>query len=170
MRVLIISDNHGEERALSRVVDREETDHIIHCGDFCIAPEALPQRQRMTVVRGNCDFADVSDDALWEGGGYRFFVTHGHRYHIKSSLMNLSYRAEEVAADIVCFGHSHYPYCAVHDGCLFVNPGSIIQPRGYPIPTYAILETAADRKVHMTFYTPQGEVVDELGGSYTLMG
>lgn len=168
MRVLIVSDNHGEEHVLSQIIERETTDHIIHCGDFCTAVDSLPDRQRMTVVRGNCDFADVPDDAIWEGGGYRFFVTHGHRYAIKSSLLRLSYRAEEVAADIVCFGHSHYPYCNVHDGCLFINPGSVVQPRGYPLATYAMVELAAKAEVQITFYTPQGEVVSDLGGSYSL--
>ena len=39
--------------------------------------------------------------------------------------MNLKYKAEEVNADIVCFGHSHVLGAEVIDGRLFLNPGSI---------------------------------------------
>lgn len=168
MRVLIISDNHGEEQAITLVTKRETIDHIIHCGDFCTPEKALPQRQRLTVVRGNCDFEEVANDALWEGGGYRFFVTHGHRYRVNASLMKLAYRAAEVAADIVCFGHTHYPFCELHEGRLFINPGSIVQPRGYTLPSYAILQTSTNDSVHITYYTPDGNNISELGGNYTL--
>lgn len=167
MRILIVSDNHGEEKVLSSVIRREVAEHVIHCGDFCTDADALPNRERMTVVRGNCDFAAVKEEEIWEGGGYRFFVTHGHRYGIKSSLTSLLYRAEEVAADIVCFGHSHTPYCSEHGGCLFVNPGSVVQPRGYTVPTYAVLETGDEGGVDITYYTPGGELVP-LGGTYSL--
>lgn len=168
MRVLVISDNHGEEQVLTQVCREEEIDHIIHCGDFCTSVEVLPERQRLTVVRGNCDFADVPDETLWEGDGYRFFVTHGHRYQVKASLMKLAYRAAEVAANIVCFGHSHEPFCQLHEGRLFINPGSIVQPRGYTLPTYAVLQTATNDRVHISYYTPDGDVIPELGGNYTL--
>lgn len=168
MRIVLMSDNHGEERVLSRIINKEKADHIIHCGDFCTNREALPALDQLTVVRGNCDFADVSNDAVWEGGGFRFFVTHGHRYEVKASLMKLSYRAQEVAADIVCFGHSHYPYCDEHDGRLYINPGSVVQPRGYTVPTYAVLETEERGQVKVTYYTPEGETVPLLGGTYSL--
>lgn len=168
MRVLIVSDNHGDEQTLSRVVRRQEVDHVLHCGDFCTNVDALPLRERMTVVRGNCDYTNVPEEATWEGGGFRFLVTHGHHYQIKSSLNNLFYRAEEVNADIVCFGHSHDPYCDIHGGSLFLNPGSIVLPRGYPLPTYAVLEKVANDSIQVTYYTPEGDVVAELGGSYCL--
>lgn len=168
MRILIMSDNHGEEQVLSLIIGREKADHIIHCGDFCTNREVLPNQDRITVVRGNCDFADVPDDTLWEGDGLRYFVTHGHRYQIKMSLMKLSYRAQEVAADIVCFGHSHYPYCDEHDGRLYINPGSVVQPRGYTVPTYAVLETEERGQVKVTYYTSKGETVPSLGGTYSL--
>src|SRR5699024_9472720 len=156
------------EKVLSRIVEKEHTDHIIHCGDFCLEAEDLPAREKMTVVRGNCDYADGPAEAMWEGSGYRFLVIHGHRYRVKSSLMPLAYRAEEIGADIVCFGHSHYPYCDIHRGRLFVNPGSVVQPRGYPVPTYVILETRANERVHTTYFTLQGRKVAELGGDYFL--
>lgn len=168
MRILIMSDNHGDERVLTQVIERETADHVIHCGDFCVVHTALPEQGRMTVVRGNCDFADVPDDLVWEGGGLRYFVTHGHRYQVKSSLMKLSYRAQEVDADIVCFGHSHLPYCAEHDGMLFINPGSLVEPRGVSEPTYAVLETEETGQVQVRFYTPTGSARLEWGGTYSL--
>lgn len=168
MRLVIISDNHGDIRALSRILKREKAEHVIHCGDFCSRAEVLPMREQMTIVRGNCDFAEAPAEAVRVRGGYRFLVTHGHRYQVKSSLLKLSYRAEEVAADIVCFGHSHVPYCTKHEGRLYVNPGSIVQPRGYTVPTYAVLQTGDNNTVKITFYDTEGVAVPDLGGTYAL--
>lgn len=167
MRLLIISDTHGDEQTFKHVVLREDPDQIIHCGDFCIAVERLPQLEILTVVRGNCDRPGVPDEALWEGAGLRFLVAHGHQYGIKSSLAQLSYRAEEVAANVVCFGHSHLPLCVARGGALFINPGSLVAPRGFPEPTYAVLE-AESGKVKVAYFTPEGERVNELGGTFRL--
>lgn len=165
-----MSDNHGDERVLTQVIEREAADHIIHCGDFCLVDTSLPARERMTVVRGNCDFAEVPDELIWEKGGLRYFTTHGHRYQVKSSLMTLSYRARELTADIVCFGHSHIPYCAEHEGSLFINPGSLVEPRGVSEPTYAILETDDSNQVQVRFYTVAGSTWLGLGGTYSIKG
>lgn len=58
-----------------------------------------------------------------------FFITHGHLYNIKMTLMNLAYKSEEAEADIICFGHSHAAGSELIEGKLFINPGSIRQPR-----------------------------------------
>lgn len=166
MVILIMSDSHGNEPRLKRIVSRVNGDHVIHCGDFCT--EKVPLlASSSTVVKGNCDFADSPEEEIWEKEGYRFFITHGHRYQVKTSLLSLKYRAQEVCANIVCFGHSHYPLCQKVGEILYINPGSITKPRGFPYPTYACLETDKD-KVEVTYYLIDGKMTAERGGVYTL--
>lgn len=168
MRILVLSDNHGNKAIVNQIVHRERVDRTIHCGDFCTTADDLPGGEELTLVRGNCDVAPVPDEAAWEGGGLRFFVTHGHRYGVHTGLTKLMYRAKEAEANVVCFGHSHSPYCAIDSGILFINPGSVVQPRGYRLPTYAILEVVDQGTVKVHFYTPAGEPVPKLGGSFIL--
>ena len=60
----------------------------------------------------------------------KILMTHGHEYGVKSSLLNLNYRAKELGADIALYGHSHIAAIEKHDGIWFVNPGSVSLPRG----------------------------------------
>ncbi|PTX59353.1 hypothetical protein C8P63_11248 [Melghirimyces profundicolus] len=165
MRVLIVSDSHGDAGLVKSVVERERADHLIHCGDFCTGRDRLPSGP-LTVVRGNCDWEEVPEEAWWDGGGHRFYVTHGHRRQVQSSLLPIRYRAEENGAGIVCFGHTHFPVCEQSERVLLINPGSLVAPRGFPSPSYAVLETGRGAEVTVTFHTPRGEVIPERGGTY----
>ncbi|EGK14792.1 metallophosphoesterase family protein [Kroppenstedtia eburnea] len=166
MRVLIVSDSHGEGALLREVVDREQAEHVIHCGDFCTESAQLPGGW-ITVVRGNCDWVEVPWEARWEGGGIHFLITHGHRLQVNSSLLPLQYRAQEVGAQIACFGHTHIPMSEWVDGVLLLNPGSLVNPRGgFPKPSYAILETTGREDVTLSYFTPDGERLPGLGGKF----
>lgn len=165
MKILVVSDSHGKADRFKQIVDREAADHVIHCGDFCTKKTLLPS-QPLTVVQGNCDFERLSLEEIWEAKGFRFFITHGHRYNVKSTLLPIRYRAQEVGAQIVCFGHSHVPYCDQTDGVLLINPGSITTPRGFTVPTYACLELK-ENKVRVTFYQINGQKVPQFGGIYS---
>jgi putative phosphoesterase len=161
MKVLIISDSHGKTNLLSQVVKRVKADHVIHCGDFCTDEKELPSCS-LTVVRGNCDWEPVPEEQVWEKEGLRFFVTHGHRYRVKTTLLPIRYRAEELGAQIACFGHSHFPFCEKAENVLLINPGSIIYPRGFLYPTYAVLE-AKGNQLKVTYYKTDGTPIKERG-------
>ena len=161
MKVLIISDSHGRAKRLNEIVDRVKADHVIHCGDFCTGRSELPSVP-LTVVRGNCDWEEVSEEEIFEADSLCFFVAHGHLYRVKESLLPIKYRAQEAGAQIACFGHSHFPVCEKEDGVLLINPGSITQPRGFTVPTYAVLETK-DGKIKVVFYQIDGTPITERG-------
>ncbi|MCH5584634.1 metallophosphoesterase [Shimazuella sp. AN120528] len=167
MKVLVTSDSHGKATLLAHIVDRVQADYVIHCGDFCTEKKQLPSVP-MTVVRGNCDFEEVANEEAVTLAGYHFFVTHGHRHQVKSSLLPLSLLAQERRADIICFGHSHFPLCEQEGNTLFINPGSITSPRGYTVPTYAIVNLDDDRHVQVSYFQPNGNKVPNLGGSFDL--
>lgn len=78
------------------------------------------------------------------------------------SLMNLRYRAEEVGANVVCFGHSHIAGAELIDNMLFINPGSIILPRLRKEKTYAILEVDEAKNCVVKFFSIDGKEILEL--------
>ena len=140
-RVLIVSDSHGLTEELTELTKRHENiETFIHCGDSELSKndEAMDQ---FVVVRGNCDYeSQFKNDEIVDVQGTTFLVTHGHLYNVKSTLMNLKYKAEEVGAQIICFGHSHLLGVEKIGDQLFINPGSLRLPRGRRERTYVILE------------------------------
>ena len=173
MAILILSDSHGLVREVEQVVGRHpNVEKILHCGDFCVDHQKKPF-SRMVLVRGNCDTTKaVPTEQLMDWRDLHILQTHGHLYGVKSSLLRLHYRAEETAANVVLFGHSHTPVCAAERGILFLNPGSLQMPRGFDKPTYAILEqteaTAEAVRVTVAFYDRAGNPEQRLGGQFSL--
>lgn len=172
MSVLVISDSHGLVKEVQDVTGRHPADMVFHCGDFCVDPKRPPFAQ-MQLVRGNCDFAkDVPEERITTWNGLTFFQTHGHLFGVKNSLLQLHYRAEEVGANVVLFGHSHFPVCTAERGILFLNPGSMQLPRGFDVPTYAVLSKAAESadniQVNVLFYDHKGNIVKERGGNFII--
>ncbi|CAG9619541.1 metallophosphoesterase family protein [Sutcliffiella rhizosphaerae] len=158
MKVLVVSDNHGEAEILKQLKARhkEEVDHFIHCGDseLTFSDEAMNGYHG---VRGNCDLDTSYPETLTkELSGHKLFVTHGHLHQIKSSLLPLKYAAEEAGANIACFGHSHIAGAEYMDNILFVNPGSISLPRMTTDKSYAIIELK-DKMFFVHYYNEKGE-------------
>ncbi|WP_243291185.1 metallophosphoesterase [Bacillus sp. FJAT-47783] len=167
MKVLIISDSHGQTDVLHRVKERHltEVDAIIHCGDSELMKDDLAL-DRMIVVRGNCDFeTSFMNDHIEQMNDIKFFVTHGHLYSVKSTLMKLKYKAEEVNANVVCFGHSHIAGAEMIDGILFINPGSISLPRMRKEKTYVILNIAKGQ-ANVDFYDENGDLLTNMSTAF----
>ncbi|HZG80068.1 MAG TPA: metallophosphoesterase [Brevibacillus sp.] len=172
MGILVMSDSHGLVREVEQVVKRHPVDQIFHCGDFCVDHTRAPF-SGMKLVRGNCDTTKaVATEAMTKWRDLNILQTHGHLFGVKSSLLRLHYRAEETGANVVLFGHSHLPVCGVERDILFVNPGSLQMPRGFDVPTYALIEqndsSAKKVEVSVTFYDVRGNLVTQLGGNYSL--
>ncbi|MEH7074840.1 metallophosphoesterase family protein [Neobacillus drentensis] len=168
-KVLIVSDSHGLTKELSVIRERHvnEVDLMIHCGDSELPPDHPVMSGYLTVL-GNCDFGGGYPlETISEVAGRKFFITHGHRYSVKSSLMNLKYKAEELHASIVCFGHSHILGSEVIDGVLFLNPGSIRLPRGRIEKTYLVLDLL-DEKIKMSVFEVSGREIAELAREFVL--
>lgn len=168
-KVLIVSDSHGLTKELRVIRERHlnEVDLMIHCGDSELSPDDQAISGYLTVM-GNCDFGGGYPlETISEVGGRKFFITHGHRYSVKSTLMNLKYKAQEVNANIACFGHSHVLGAEVIDGVLFLNPGSIRLPRERFEKTYIILDLQ-NEKIKMSVFEVSGQEVTELAREFVL--
>jgi hypothetical protein len=93
------------------------------------------------IVLGNCDFAgDYPLEVVFPAGGMRILMTHGHYYNVKSGYQRLVYRAEELQADAVIFGHTHIPEYTQINGIWLINPGSISSAGSYGKPSFAVVE------------------------------
>ena len=63
-------------------------------------------------------------------------MTHGHAYNVKTGLEYLNEQAEDVNADLIIYGHSHVGLKKTIGNRLFVNPGSVSEPRDDLFPSF----------------------------------
>ena len=140
MKILVLSDSHGNIDNMARCVEMVQPRHALHLGDCIRDAEELQRRfpdLPMTMVPGNCDWGRTEQgEVLLELGEKRILMMHGHTRSVKHTTMNARYAAQECAADILLFGHTHYAMVD-YDGTLYLmNPGSI---GDYHAPTYGVI-------------------------------
>lgn len=132
MRILVVSDTHGDEGAFWRALDAQPGARlVIHLGDG--AREAADMAARYPEktfwsVRGNCDFSAGGEVPLVRdemAEGKRLFLTHGHLYDAKMGLYRLCCAARERKADLLLFGHTHQALTEYDSGLYILNPGSL---------------------------------------------
>lgn len=170
MKVLVLSDTHGMVREVEEVISAFRPDRLLHCGDSEMDPK-IPPFKNMVMVKGNMDFdADLPLIKTLHWKGLTITMTHGHRYHVKQTLEHLTELAHQTKANILLFGHSHTPVCRMAEGILYMNPGSLLHPRGYPYPSFVIMELSeeGDRiTAEVTFYHRSSMTkLPDLGGRY----
>jgi hypothetical protein len=139
---LIVSDTHGDLEELNAIIKYlSPLDGIIHLGDHAWDVDHLEFSGGILRVRGNTDRHDKSQ---WHQEmrifNKTFYLTHGHREHVKFGLDKLYYTAMERQVDYVLFGHTHIPYDETVEGIRFFNPGSLTRPRKGNFGTFGVLE------------------------------
>ncbi|MEG0472277.1 MAG: metallophosphoesterase family protein, partial [Solibacillus sp.] len=74
----------------------------------------------------------------------------------------LDYKAQETGADIILFGHSHLLGAEQIGDTLFLNPGSLLLPRGGNPKSYATIEWQANTdEIKVSFLSPTKEKISE---------
>ena len=129
MKLLVLSDSHGNLSHMEEAVLRVRPRMILHLGDCWRDGEKLhdlfpdiPFHQ----VPGNCDYRPAEPAArLLFLEDERVLMCHGHTYGVKQTLLNAGYAAEEQNLDLFLFGHTHRPLVDMRGKTLFLNPGSI---------------------------------------------
>ena len=91
MRILVVSDTHGDLRSLIKAVDAQrKAEIIVHCGDGEEQQRFLKDNYKdkmIVAVRGNCDWNSFfPSKEIFKACGKTIFVTHGHLYDAKSGL------------------------------------------------------------------------------------
>lgn len=129
MLIAVLSDTHRYESAIKKAVDMcKDADKIIHLGDNVSDLEVIKAYtdKEIISVRGNCDSEiSVPSEKVIDLEGTKIFLTHGHNYGVKTSILRLKYRAEELGVSIALYGHSHIPFISKENGVWLINPGSV---------------------------------------------
>lgn len=151
IRIMVVSDTHGSNMYLNRAL--EETgkfDLFLHLGDLGGSEDFIETfvQSRKEMIAGNNDyFTTYPDEKIIDVGGYRIWMTHGHRYQVYMGVSALRKAAIQKNVNMVLFGHIHQPYLE-QDDLIILNPGSIALPRQSDrIPTYAVMEIEEDGKI-----------------------
>ena len=141
MKLLVLSDSHGNVRNMAEAVERTAPRMILHLGDCwrdaedvaCAFPD-IPLYQ----VPGNCDWgmSDLPDVKLVNLDGVKFMLCHGHTFGVKSGYSTAVSRARREEADVLLCGHTHIPLYEDYGGVQLFNPGSL----GYG-HTYGLITT-----------------------------
>lgn len=171
MKLIVVSDNHGNTYYMEEILSiyGDEVDNWIHCGDSELM-EAHPLWQNYKTVTGNMDYAPGFDlEQVIEFKGQKFLVVHGHKHAVKRSNEEMKKRAKEIGAKVVFYGHTHIPKTEKEDGILFINPGSLTQPRDRNVGTYLLMELDEETgDISLTYYDQDHNKLEDLSCSYSL--
>jgi len=131
LKLIIMSDSHGDFRSADMVVQRhkEEKCIFLHLGDGIREIEELrmlyPEIDLRSVA-GNCDFS--SSDPITEEicfADKTVVFTHGHEYNVKFTDKEILAMATSRGASLVVHGHTHIPREKYIDGLYLLCPGSV---------------------------------------------
>lgn len=166
---VVMSDSHGDYDIVKAIKDRYQgkVDAIFHNGDSELK-SSDPVWDGIYVVRGNCDYDDgYPENNVVELNGVTIAQTHGHLYQINFMWDRLDLFAQEAGADICLYGHLHRASAWRMEDIVFINPGSVLQPRGEVMEKLYALVTVTDTTIKVDFYTRNHELYPQLSQEFT---
>lgn len=145
MRVLIVSDTHGKDNNLLKILEEDRKyDFMVHLGDIGRLEDYIEEVTGLAcfAVRGNNDWGSMlPGDSIIMLGRHKTFITHGHNFNVYISTQELRRYAQGLGCDIAMYGHTHIPEIDIINGVTVVNPGSLTYPRqGNRIPSYIVAD------------------------------
>lgn len=143
MKILLVSDSHGNNEALNMLLKQyPNMDLYIHCGDSESDEFSLyPYRS----VQGNCDYA-------WDYPSYLIIPTPYGNMFVQHKPVPNSDLLREHEIKIFAYGHTHVRKYKVEAGIVSINPGSISFARDKYDGSYAILDID-EKEVKVEFHT-----------------
>lgn len=130
MRILVVSDSHGDSYAVRQAVTEQPTaEMMFFLGDGEYDLKFLDNtlsRFYVHKVKGNCDiYSSLPANVIDEVNGKRIYATHGYAERVKYGTELLKQCAADNDVSLVLFGHTHVPVTVYEDGVWYVNPGSV---------------------------------------------
>ena len=120
MKCLVFSDTHGSTAVMRKaLIMHPDAKVVFFLGDGLEDAErmaALYTDKAFIAVRGNCDHTSLFMDReilkvdSITLDGVKIVLTHGDLYCVKYSTGVIKGLARREGADIVLFGHTHYPF------------------------------------------------------------
>ena len=148
MRLIVMSDSHGDEQRVRSVVSRHAGEEAVflHLGDglreFCRVMEEHPALAYDCVVGNHEDDAfqrTQYESRLLHLGGRSIWLVHGDRQNVKLDLLELEYMGRRAGADLVLYGHTHVSADTERNGVRMLNPGALLWARDCTA-SYAVLD------------------------------
>lgn len=134
MKILLISDSHGNKKRLLELLKSVSHDLVFFMGDGLSDVSSLGISKARKVC-GNCDFFTNEAVVRYENiYNLKIMITHGHIFKTKFTNKFLTEQAKSDLCDIVCCGHTHKQLAEYVDGVFVINPGA------FKNGEYAILE------------------------------
>lgn len=145
MKILVLSDSHSSMFFMRSCVDTIKPDAIVHLGDHYDDGETIKSLYPhidLHQVPGNCDRYRcppwVHSRLCYDVCGVRLFMTHGHKYGVKTSTAMMLAEARAMHAKAALYGHTHVAEVYREEtGMWIMNPGS----SGYGGGSAGLIET-----------------------------
>ena len=161
-KLLVLSDIHGNMPAIAAVLKWADgelagSDMAVFLGDG-LRELSFAQRQaalscEWKKVRGNNDdIPSIPESDVFDFGGHRFYLCHGHRHALYNGFNKLAAAALKAGADVALFGHIHVPFLENVNGVLLVNPGGIGRARSSAGETFAVIECMPEKPLAVRFW------------------
>lgn len=130
MRILVLSDSHGDYFSMKRAIEAQPTaEVVVFLGDGHYDFERckpLLEGKRIYAVKGNNDFhCDYPKYQVINEGGMNIYITHGQYEYVKSSLSRLLSVARKNDCPLALYGHNHRQQEDNSDGVRMFCPGAL---------------------------------------------
>jgi putative phosphoesterase len=134
-RILVFGDTHIPSRRDSipasfySHIEGTEYDLALVTGDLVRETEmraALPTLPTCHIVQGNMDYGSgFNFHKQVQIDDFNILLIHGTQLRPRGNIKQLGEIVMNVNADVGIHGHTHTPAIDLHDGRLFLNPGTI---------------------------------------------
>ena len=133
MKILLVSDSHGDERILKELVTHyPNMDYYLHAGDSGLDRDTLYPFES---VRGNTDYYPFDDLLrIYTPMGY-LLIKHKPGFTIEQIKNN----------KFLVNGHTHQYSFYVEQNKVFLNPGSLALPRDKTNGTFMIMNIEKEK-------------------------
>ena len=132
MKILVLSDSHGDLRFMRLCIDSIRPNAVVHLGDCYDDGQAMAGEYPHLYfyqVPGNWDkysnIMGAPETMISKVCGVRLFMTHGHRHNVRAGYDVLLRDASGRDVQAVLYGHTHEAQCCrTETGIWIMNPGS----------------------------------------------
>ena len=143
MKILLVSDSHGNNEALELLVKTyPNMDLYLHAGDSESDPYSI---EPFRSVKGNCDYFGDFLERLVIPTPYGNMLVQ----HQPNPSTDVLYKKN---IKIFVYGHTHVRHLYEEDGLICINPGAISFARDKYDYSYAIV-TIDEKHVDVEFHT-----------------
>ena len=142
MKIILISDTHGNFKALENVVlKNKNTDLFLHLGDGAaeyFKIKSIYKNLPFVMVKGNCDVAELPKQKTFNFNKFKLYACHGDSFDVKNGLDDYIKFAKNSKFNIIAYGHTHKRFIQQDENLCIINPGSLTFPRSFSA-SYGIL-------------------------------